>query len=149
MLVVYFSSATENTKKFVEKLGFPSARIPLRKSEPELIVNEPYCLICPTYGGGVSINGGAPRPVPPQVIRFLNNKHNRDLIRCVVSSGNTNFGEDYGAAGDLIHEKTGVPYVYRFELLGTEDDVAAVRRGLLDNAAKLGLPPLDTASAAS
>ena len=44
MLVVYFSSATENTKRFVEKLGLPSQRIPLRRSDPELTVDEPYVL---------------------------------------------------------------------------------------------------------
>ena len=58
MLVVYFSSATGNTHKFVEKLGIKNARIPIRRNEPELIVDEPYVLICPTYGGGVSISGG-------------------------------------------------------------------------------------------
>ena len=50
MLVVYFSSATENTHRFVQKLGFPSARIPLRRTEEPLQVNEPYVLVCPTYG---------------------------------------------------------------------------------------------------
>ena len=52
MLVVYFSSTTENTHRFVQKLGFPSARIPLRRTEEPLKVNEPYVLVCPTYGGG-------------------------------------------------------------------------------------------------
>ena len=79
MLVVYFSSATENTKRFVEKLGLPSQRIPLRRSDPELTVDEPYVLICPTYGGGASVSGGNSRPVPGQVIRFLNNEGNRSL----------------------------------------------------------------------
>ena len=46
MLVVYFSSATENTHRFVQKLGFPSARIPLRRTGEPLKVNEPYvCLL--------------------------------------------------------------------------------------------------------
>ncbi|MDO4909640.1 MAG: class Ib ribonucleoside-diphosphate reductase assembly flavoprotein NrdI [Corynebacterium sp.] len=141
MLVVYFSSATGNTHKFVEKLKLPSARIPLHKSDPELIVNEPYCLIVPTYGGGVSISGREPRPVPNQVIRFLNNKHNRDLARCVISSGNTNFGLDFATAGTVISEKLDIPFVYRFELMGTQEDVTKVREGLIDNAERLGLEP--------
>ncbi|MCZ9310204.1 class Ib ribonucleoside-diphosphate reductase assembly flavoprotein NrdI [Corynebacterium uberis] len=139
MLVVYFSSATENTRRFVEKLGLPAQRIPLRRSDPELIVNEPYVLICPTYGGGASITHQNSRPVPSQVIRFLNNKHNRSLIRAVVSSGNTNFGTDFGKAGDVISAKCNVPYVYRFELLGTAEDVEILRAGLLENAEDLGL----------
>ena len=52
MLVVYFSSTTENTKRFVEKVGLPSARIPLRRAEAPLEVDEPFVLVCPTYGGG-------------------------------------------------------------------------------------------------
>lgn len=136
---MYFSSATENTRRFVEKLGLPAQRIPLRRSDPELIVNEPYVLICPTYGGGASITHQNSRPVPSQVIRFLNNKHNRSLIRAVVSSGNTNFGTDFGKAGDVISAKCNVPYVYRFELLGTAEDVEILRAGLLENAEDLGL----------
>lgn len=31
MLIVYFSSTTENTHHFVHKLGLPSARIPIKK----------------------------------------------------------------------------------------------------------------------
>ena len=85
MLVVYFSSATENTKRFVEKLGLPAKRIPLRRTDPELVVDEPYILICPTYGGGVSVSGGNSRPVPAQVIRFMNNEGNRTLMRGAVS----------------------------------------------------------------
>ena len=139
MLVVYFSSATENTHRFVEKLGLPSARIPLRLTDEPLIVNEPYVLVCPTYGGGASISKKNTRPVPKQVIRFLNNEHNRSFIRAVVAGGNSNFGTDFGKAGDVIAAKCKVPYVYRFELLGTEEDVTICREGLLANAAALGL----------
>lgn len=139
MLVVYFSSATENTHRFVEKLGLPSARIPLRLSDEPLTVNEPYVLICPTYGGGASMSGQNTRPVPRQVIRFLNDEHNRSFIRAVVAGGNSNFGSDFGKAGDVIAAKCKVPYVYRFELLGTEEDVTICREGLLANAAALGL----------
>lgn len=147
MLVVYFSSVTENTHRFVEKLGLPSARIPLHRNDDPLIVDEPYVLICPTYGGGASMNGGDTlnhqnsRPVPVQVIRFLNNKHNRDLIRAVVAGGNSNFGSDFGLAGEIIAKKCHVPYVYRFELMGNSEDVLVLREGLLSNAEALGLGP--------
>ena len=143
MLVVYFSSATRNTERFVEKLNLPNKRIPLHKTEPPLVVDEPYVLICPTYGGGASISGATnTKPVPPQVIRFLNNPHNRSLIRAVIASGNSNFGVDFGKSGDLIAAKCHVPYVYRFELMGLPEDAQAVRAGLLDNAEQLGLLPL-------
>ncbi|AKE39799.1 Protein NrdI [Corynebacterium camporealensis] len=139
MLVVYFSSTTENTHRFVEKLGFPSARIPLHRNDAPLKVNEPYVLVCPTYGGGASINHQNSKPVPKQVIRFLNDEHNRSFIRAVVAGGNSNFGTDFGLAGDVIAAKCKVPYVYRFELLGNDEDVQILRQGLLDNATALGL----------
>ncbi|MFS0731701.1 class Ib ribonucleoside-diphosphate reductase assembly flavoprotein NrdI [Curtobacterium sp. 1P10AnD] len=123
--LVYFSSVSGYTARFIEKLGLPADRIPLLPSDPFLHADEPYVLVLPTYGGG---NGqGA---VPKQVIKFLNDERNRSLIRGVVVGGNTNFGEAYGLAGDVIAQKCGVPILYRFELFGTPDDVHAVTTGL-------------------
>ncbi|QDZ43112.1 class Ib ribonucleoside-diphosphate reductase assembly flavoprotein NrdI [Corynebacterium sp. sy039] len=139
MLIVYFSSATENTKRFVEKLGFPAQRIPLHSAEQPLEIREPYVLICPTYGGGASISGAISRPVPVQVIRFLNDERNRSFLRAVIAGGNTNFGADFAKAGDIIAKKCNVPFIYRFELMGTDEDVRVVRVGLLAHAQRLGL----------
>lgn len=123
--VVYFSSATDNTKRFVDKLGFENSRIPLRARDEFLHVDKPYVLIVPTYGGGN--RKGA---VPKQVIKFLNDETNREHCVGVISSGNTNFGEAYCIAGDIISAKLKVPHMYKFELLGTSDDVTKVHEGL-------------------
>ena len=124
-LLVYFSSASENTHRFVGKLGYRSARLPLRRGDEPLVVDEEYVLVVPTYGGG-SVKGA----VPKQVIAFLNDPHNRSLCRGVISSGNTNFGEAYCLAGDIIASKLDVPLLYRYDLLGTNTDVARVKEGL-------------------
>lgn len=142
LLVVYFSSVTENTHKFVKKLGFDSFRIPIRTNEAaNVTVDEPYVLICPTYGGGVSLNrrGDQSRPVPKQVIKFLNNEHNRSLIRGVIGAGNTNFGSEFAISADVISAKCKVPSLYRFELMGNDEDVRVVRDGLEREAETLGL----------
>ena len=123
--VVYFSSATGNTRRFVEKLGFPASRIPLRAGYPPLHVDEDYVLVTPTYGGG-NLKGAVPR----QVIRFLNEETNRSHCRGVISSGNTNFGTAYCLAGDIVSRKLGVPHMYKCELLGTPEDVSRVQEGL-------------------
>ena len=34
--LVYFSSASDNTHRFVQKLGLPAQRIPLRPTDPFL-----------------------------------------------------------------------------------------------------------------
>ncbi len=128
-LLVYFSSVSGNTARFVEKLGMRAARIPLRASDPRLVVDEPFVLITPTYGGGQSA-GHEKGAVPKQVIRFLNDERNRRFIRGVVSAGNTNFGEAYCIAGDIISRKCRVPHLDRFELFGTPEDVDRIGDGL-------------------
>ncbi len=123
--LVYFSSVSGNTHRFVSALGREAARIPLIGRAEALRVSDPYVLVLPTYGGG---NGrGA---VPQLVIAFLNEPENRSLIRGVIASGNTNFGTAYGIAGDIVAAKCAVPMLYRFELFGTPDDKIVVDQGL-------------------
>jgi protein involved in ribonucleotide reduction len=120
---VYFSSTSENTKRFVEKLGIKSSRIPLLTREVEdFSVEKDSILVLPTYGGGED-----KRAVPKQVIKFLNNPANREKIAGVIALGNTNFGETYCIAGDIVSEKLQVPLLYRVEILGTPDDVIEVK----------------------
>lgn len=124
--LVYFSSVSENTKRFVDRLDRPAIRIPLRPRVEGLIrVNRPFVLVVPTYGGGQPSTA-----VPKQVIFFLNDPHNRGLLRGVITAGNTNFGAHYCLAGPVIATKCQVPELYRFELLGTQHDVEQVCMGL-------------------
>jgi protein involved in ribonucleotide reduction len=128
-LLVFFSSVSGNTARFMEKLGMRAVRIPIRADEPPLIVDEPFVLVTPTYGGGQG-RGEEKGAVPKQVIRFLNDERNRRLIRGVISAGNTNFGEHFCLAGDIVSRKCHVPHLYRLELFGTPDDVDRVSDGL-------------------
>ena len=125
--LVYFSSSSENTHRFVGRTGLPAIRIPVDRQPEKLRVDLPYILVVPSYGGG-----SAKGAVPTQVIRFLNDEHNRSLIRGVIAAGNTNFGAAYCIAGEIISQKCQVPYLYRFELLGTPEDVAKVRQGVTE-----------------
>jgi protein involved in ribonucleotide reduction len=122
--LVYFSTRSENTHRFVAKLGLSASRISLRADET-LKAAVPFVLVVPTYCG--EDGKGA---VPKQVIRFLNDADNRSNLRGVIAAGNSNFGATFGIAGDIISAKCGVPYLYRFELLGTAEDVANVKDGL-------------------
>lgn len=130
--LIYFSSVTNMTQRFVEKLNLerPAQRIPLRRIDPDVNVTGPYLLLTPTYGAG---NG--PGAVPKQVIKFLNDPDNRKHIKAVAAAGNRNFGSGYCLAGPIIARKCQVPLVHTFEMVGFERDVVKVQ-DILDN----GLP---------
>lgn len=120
--LVYFSSQSENTHRFVLRLALPAIRIPLRGT---LRVDEPFILVVPSYGGG-----GSQGAVPIQVKKFLNDAANRQWIRGVIAAGNRNFGEGFCLAGTIIAQKCQVPYLYRFELMGTAHDIQNVHAGV-------------------
>ena len=124
--IVYFSNYSGNTKRFVERLGENEAiRIPIDRRSGSITVDQPYVLLVPTYGGG---EGRA--AIPRQVRTFLNIRENRALLRGVVGFGNTNFGEHFCKAADLISAKTGVPVIAKIEIFGTEDDIKTVKERL-------------------
>jgi len=49
--LIYFSSASGYTDRFMQKLGLPAARIPLRTQQETLQALRPFVLVLPTYGG--------------------------------------------------------------------------------------------------
>jgi protein involved in ribonucleotide reduction len=129
--IVYFSNYSGNTHKFVERLienggASNSIRIPISSSGGSTpVVPWDFVLFCPTYGGGSQVSA-----IPRQVKKFLNVPENRNRLRGVVGFGNTNFGEDFCKAAELISKKTGVPIIARVEIFGTQDDLAIVKERL-------------------
>ena len=117
-LIVYFSSISGNTHKFVEKIRARRLRLPLRTGEDTLILDEPFVLIVPTYGK------------PEGAGKFLNVEQNRNHMIGVIGSGNTNFGPLFGIAADIVAKKCDVPVLFKFELMGTDSDVEKVNEGL-------------------
>jgi protein involved in ribonucleotide reduction len=128
--IVYFSNYSGNTKRFVDKLDLNSIRIPISDSNDPILVQNKFVLFVPTYGGG---NEG--HAIPKQVRSFLNVASNRDKIIGVVGLGNTNFGEHYCKAAEMIAAKTGVPIIGKVEIFGTEEDVNTIneRLAMLDD----------------
>lgn len=124
--IVYFSNYSGNTKRFVEKLGLTATRIPIQApASGPIEMDRPFVLFVPTYGGGSDRSA-----IPKQVRSFLNVPENRDLLQGVVGFGNTNFGEHFCKAADMISRKTGVPIVARVEIFGTDNDVEKVKERL-------------------
>ena len=124
-LIVYYSSTSENTHRFVNMVGIRSIRIPISMKDECPIINDPYVLISPCYA-----DDDGSKAVPKQVIRFLNNPQNRSMLQGVIGTGNRNFGENFGLAGRIIAKKCNVPLLYRFELSGTPVDIIKVKKGM-------------------
>lgn len=123
--LVYFSSRSGNTARFAQALGLPAQRIAVAMDAPLPTPTAPFVLICPTYADAQG-RGATPK----QVIRFLNDPARRALIRGVIAGGNRNFGATFALAGDVIARKCNIPVLYRFELAGTDTDIARVHAGL-------------------
>lgn len=124
--IVYFSNYSGNTKRFVEKLNVNAQRIPIDWNNHTAITTSSSFVLCvPTYGGGSDRTA-----IPRQVRHFLNIKENRDNLRGVIGMGNTNFGNHFCKAANLISAKTGVPVIAKIEIFGTEEDVSKVKERL-------------------
>lgn len=122
---MFFSSTSENTARFIEKLDLPALRLPLKTADAGLVrVDQDFVLVTPTYGAG------GKGFVPKQVIAFLNQEENRVRCRGVIGSGNINFLGDYCRAADTVADKLQVPVLYRFELAGTSEDITKTQEGL-------------------
>ncbi|ATG48323.1 class Ib ribonucleoside-diphosphate reductase assembly flavoprotein NrdI [Celeribacter ethanolicus] len=135
--IIFYSSASGNTVRFVERLGLGAKRIPISPKEAMPAATRSFVLICPTYADGEG--RGA---VPKQVIRFLNDVANRAHLVGVIGTGNRNFGTLFASSGDVIARKCNVPLLYKFELAGFDRDLTRVRAGL----EKLGMEPCSTAT---
>lgn len=127
-MIVFFSTKSGNTKRFVERFNVESIQIPLDIDKiDDLDIKSNFVLVTPTYGGGYE--KGA---VPKQVIRFLNKKENRLKIKGVISTGNTNFGNAFCLAGSIISEKCNIPNMASIELFGSMEDVSYLEPLILE-----------------
>lgn len=124
-LIVYYSSSSGNTQRFIEELGIRNIRIPTSMKVDCPILDEPYVLISPCYG-----NDDGSNAVPKQVIRFLNHEQNRSMMCGVIGTGNRNFGDRFAYSANVISRKCGVPILYKLELSGTITDIQNVKQGM-------------------
>ncbi|ENM5726388.1 class Ib ribonucleoside-diphosphate reductase assembly flavoprotein NrdI [Vibrio mimicus] len=120
-LLVYYSSASGNTQRFINKLGLPALRILIGVEQPLPEITEPFVLVCPTYADGHG--RGA---VPQEVIRLLKHPQARQNIKGVIGSGNRNFGHLFACSGKIVARNCQVPLLYQFELAGTDKELREV-----------------------
>lgn len=104
---IYYASLTGNVRRFIRKLGADATDI---NDCP--IADAPYILVCYTFGFGA---------VPKEVSEWA--ARNSEYLRGVAVSGNRNWGENFGQAGDIISKQYGVPLLHKFELSGNDEDI--------------------------
>ena len=114
--MIVFVSRTGNVRNIVGRLGdLPTMEI----TESSIIINEPYFLITYTDNLGET----------PQIVKdFLNySEVNRDNLKGVVASGNTNFGDMYYCGSAIeISRWIGVPIIRMIDLRGNKEDIATI-----------------------
>lgn len=117
MEIVYFTSKTGNTARFVNKMKMKATQI-----SKDLIITKPFVLFVPTYA---AMDGKGSVPTP--MIKFLNELTNRSNLQAVVGFGNRNFGKNFAIGSEVISLKCKVPILHKVELFGTPEDVEIVQ----------------------
>jgi len=111
MARLYYDSRTGNVRRFIDKVvratGWQAVRLGA-DTEPDASGH----LV--TYTTKIGF-------VPEKTQEFME-KHGH-LIRSVASSGNRNWGRNFGLAADTIAREYGVPLAMKFELSGTTEDI--------------------------
>lgn len=111
MTKIYYDSKTGNVGRFVRRIeeitGWAT-----QKTDVESEITERGHLITFTTRFG---------EIPESTRIFMERSH--QWIDSVSSSGNRNWGRNFGAAGDLISKEFGIPLLLKFELSGTNEDV--------------------------
>ncbi|KQU12068.1 ribonucleotide reductase stimulatory protein [Bacillus sp. Leaf49] len=111
MLITY-DTLTGNVQRFIDKIT-NNNYLNVEKITEDTMITEPFIHITYTIGFG---------EVPKFTQEFIHN--NKELLRGICSSGNKNWGNNFGLAADKIANQYNVPILLKFELAGTDSDVA-------------------------
>ena len=111
MLITY-DTLTGNVQRFIDKIT-NNNYLNVKKITEDTMITEPFIHITYTIGFG---------EVPKLTQEFIHN--NKELLRGISSSGNKNWGNNFGLAADKIASQYNVPILLKFELAGTDSDVA-------------------------
>lgn len=117
-MIIFYDSLTGMVKNFSKRLGFEI------KDVRDLDLNnipDKMLLITRSWDFG---------KIPDSTLDFLDDLtdfNKLDNLKGVVVSGNKNWGQNFGKAGDIIEKEYGVPLVLKFEGSGFKKDVDLVK----------------------
>ena len=108
-VTMVYASLTGNTKRLMDKLAQARPEWQIIRIQDGVTVHQPFHLVTFTTGVG---------QVPALVERFL--QQHRHLLQSVTVSGNMNWGQTFGRAGDIIARDYHVPLLLKYELAGND-----------------------------
>lgn len=117
-MIIYFDSLTGMVKNFSERLGYETRNV--RDLDLNNIPDDMF-LITRSWGYG---------KVPISTLEFLNDllaSNKLTNLKGVAVSGNKNWGNNFGKAGEIIEQEYGIPLILKFEGKGFEKDVELVK----------------------
>ena len=111
MIHIYYDSKTGNVQRFMDKLT-QITDWHAHKITTDLIAEESGHLVTFTTNFGQM----------PETTRIFMTA-NASKIYSVTSSGNRNWGQNFGLAADKISADFDIPLAFKFELSGTMEDI--------------------------
>ena len=110
-MIIYYDSKTGNVQRFIDKVvqitGWQAIRI-----QKEMRIEAEGHLVTFTTNFG---------QIPAITEEFAANNFTK--IYSVTSSGNRNWGRNFGVAGDKVAALFEIPLAFKFELSGTMEDI--------------------------
>ncbi|WP_353185818.1 class Ib ribonucleoside-diphosphate reductase assembly flavoprotein NrdI [Parapedobacter lycopersici] len=108
---IYYDSKTGNVERFIQKVAALTGWH-VQKIQPGMMAEHAGHLVTFTTRFG---------EIPETTRHFL--QQAQACLHSVSSSGNRNWGQNFGLAGDRIAAEYGLPLAFKFELSGTMEDV--------------------------
>lgn len=119
-MIIYYDTKTNNVFRFINQIKLICPKWTyININELEYFESTGH-LITYTWANGT---------VPITTDYFIS--HFGSLIKSVSSSGNRNFGNQFGQSADIIADRLNCPMIHKFELSGFKNDVHFVINEIL------------------
>lgn len=123
-MVIYYDSKTGNVERFISKVSSATGWHCIKISDSITVNRHVHLVTYTTKIGGI-----------PDSTRLFMERCGQYIIS-VSSSGNRNWGPNFGLAADKISTKYTIPILIKFELSGLDRDIDTFIQAVKDYADK-------------
>ena len=110
-MILYYDSKTGNVQRFIDKVVQITGWTAIRIQKEMLIEEEGHLVTFTTNFGQI-----------PAITEDFASKNSAKLYS-VTSSGNRNWGRNFGVAADKVAAHFDIPLAFKFELSGAMEDI--------------------------